>query len=124
MVEIKRGVLDERLRFMIATKWNLFFLWSFCQRVNVNCLAHAIVSVNPAVLHPLPKVITYTSAISGAKIWELRLQYLQDMRAVHVEGNLICYNSMANGADGAWHLALQSLDAVKHQMKADVITSA
>ena len=77
----------------------------------------------------LPKVITYGSAISSGpqEIWELRLQYLQHMRAVHVQGNLICYNSFMagnDGADGTWHLALHSLDTVKHQMQADIITSA
>ena len=143
LTEIRNDVLDEHLTSITATKLNLCFM-VILSKSQYNCLAHAI-SVNPApVLHPTSicdlvvlyvgtkptaiQVITYSSAISSGsqEIWELRLQYLQHMRAVHVEGNLICYNSLmaGNGADGAWHLALHSLDAVKHQMKADIITSA
>lgn len=83
----------------------------------------------------LLQVVTYSSAISstqeagvGGDMWKLGLQYLIDMKTLDLQGNLISYNSMiatyAMSDVPSWHLALQSLDEVKQQMKGDIITSA
>jgi len=78
------------------------------------------------------QVVTYSSAISSAQeagaMWKLGLQYLIDMKTLDLQGNLISYNSMiaayAMSDMPSWHLALQSLEEVKQQMRGDIITSA
>lgn len=80
----------------------------------------------------LLQVVTYSSAISSAQeagaMWKLGLQYLIDMKTLDLQGNLISYNSMiaayAMSDMPSWHLALQSLEEVKQQMRGDIITSA